>query len=787
MRPLTAPLSTLPTSKSIIFLIANQNQPSVAYLIENKQPRPVQIANFRPTEIPQFSPIPFIVDFLESNPMCETVCFSSTVRTILRPASHVGATPNPGMEIMRLTLILAMLCLVFVPAAVPQDQAAVPDLAPLPAHIQMGAGKLLIDNTFSIAIDGHSDDLLDRGALRFLGNLSHQTGIPMHSRLGDPAKATLIIHADHPSSAVQQAVEGESYTLEVTASGAKLTAPAPLGILHGLETFLQLVQITADGFSVPVVHIEDQPRFAWRGLMIDVSRHFITLPALRRNIDAMAAVKLNVLHLHLSDNEGFRVESKVFPKLQGMGSDGLFYTQPEIRDLISYAHDRGIRIVPEFDIPGHSTAWFVGYPELASAPGPYVIERGWGVFDPAMDPSREQTFKFLDKFIGEMAALFPDAYFHVGGDEVNGKQWDANPKIQEFMHKQGIKTDPELQQYFMARVQKLVGKHHKIMIGWDEILAPGLPKESVIQSWRGQDSLAAAAKLGYRGLLSSGYYLDHMAPASQHYLVDPMSGDAATLTPDQQKLILGGESCMWSEYVSTEILDLRIWPRNIAIAERYWSPQNVRDVDSMYRRIDSEGRRLEWLGLTQRTAHYAMLRRLSGSNDSGPLRVLADAVEPVKGYARSEANEKANISATSSAPLNHLIDAVPPECDLARKFLASVNALAASQFKDAPAEARIRAQLTIWRDNDAQLEPVIAGSYLLKEVAPLSQNLSSLGSAGLQALDYIDKGETAPDAWKTQQLAMIAQADIPQANLFLMPAPAVQILIQASSGGGGTK
>jgi hexosaminidase len=731
------------------------------------------------------------VDFVHAFASPKTDCLRATVRTILRRALYYRLTRTQGKKIMRPTLIFAMFCLLFVPTAVPQappeGQSPVPDLAPLPAHYERGAGKLIIENTFSIATDGHRDDLLEQGALRFLGNLSHETGIPMHMRLGDPAKATIMLHVDHGSPAVQQAVEEESYVLDVTPTGAKITAPTSLGALHGMETFLQLVQISPDGFVAPAVHIEDAPRFPWRGLMIDVSRHFIALPALRRNIDAMAAVKLDVLHLHLSDNEGFRVESKIFPKLTGMGSDGLFYTQAEMRDLISYAHDRGIRIVPEFDIPGHSTAWFVGYPELASAPGPYAIERGWGVFDPAMDPTREQTYKFLDKFIGEMAGLFPDAYFHVGGDEVNGKQWDSNPKIQEFMRQKGIKTDDLLQQYFMARVQKIVAKHHKIMIGWDEILAPGLPKESVIQSWRGQDSLAAAAKLGYRGLLSHGYYLDLMQPASMHYLVDPMSGDAASLTPDQQKLILGGESCMWAEYVSTEIVDARIWPRNIAIAERFWSPQDVRDVDSMYRRINSEGRRLEWVGLTHHTGRRAMLARLAGTSDDAPLQVLAATVEPVKEYARPEYNEKMNISATSSAPLNHLIDAVTPESDLGRTFLNSVNALAASHFKDATAEAQIRAQLTAWRDNDAQLEPIIARSYLLKEVAPLSQNLSALGATGLQALDYIDRGEAAPDAWRTQQLAAIAQASLPQANLLLMAAPGVQSLVQASSGASATK
>ena len=268
-----------------------------------------------------------------------------------------------------------------------------------------------------------------------------------------------------------------------------------------------------------------------------------------------------------------------------MGSDGLFYTQDEVRDLIAYARERGIRVVPEFDMPGHSTAWFVGYPELASGPGPYQIERKWGVFDPAMDPTREETYKFLDTFIGEMAGLFPDQFFHIGGDEVNGKEWDANPKIQAFMHAHGLKDNNDLQAYFNQRVQKIVAKHGKTMLGWDEILRPDLPKSIAIQSWRGPDSLAQAAKQGYRGLLSSGYYVDLMWSAERHYLTEPLSGAAANLTPEEQKRILGGEACMWSEYVSPENIDSRIWPRTAAIAERLWSPQDVRDVNSMYQRL----------------------------------------------------------------------------------------------------------------------------------------------------------------------------------------------------------
>ena len=694
---------------------------------------------------------------------------------------------------MRAGLFLLVLCFAFVPRAfaqaTPSGQSSGTnlsspslDLMPLPSHTELGSGQLLVNGSFSVAIDGKHDLLVERAAQRFLANLSRQTGIPLHPHLAEASKASLVLHADRGSHAVQQAAEEESYTLDVTSSGAKLTAPASLGLLRGLETVLQLVQMTPDGFAIPVLHVDDSPRFAWRGLMIDSSRHFQPLPVMRRNIDAMAAVKLNVLHWHLSDNQGFRVESKIFPKLQQMGSDGNFYTQAEIRDLIAYAHDRGIRVIPEFDMPGHATAWFVGYPDLASGPGPYTIEREWGVFDPAMDPTREATYRFLEKLIGEMAALFPDAYFHVGGDEVNGKQWDDNKRIQAFVRLHKIKTDVELQLYFMGRVQKIVARHHKIMIGWDEILGPGLPKESVIESWRGSDALAAAAQQGYKGILAHGYYLDLMGPASEHYLVDPMVGNAASLTPDQQKLILGGEACMWSEWVTPENIDSRIWPRMAAIAERYWSPAEVRDVDSMYKRMATEAARLRWLGVDPRQSYFQMLARIAGSNDDVPLRILAAVVEPVKGYSRENLERDAGFTMNSFNALNMLVDAVPPESDSAREFASLVNGWIGGQFKDAAAEAHIRALFTAWRDNDSRLQPIIAGSSLTRGVAPLSQNLATLATTGLQALDFLDKGQRAPDAWGTQSLALIQQAQKPQADLLLMPASAVQSLVQAAAG-----
>ena len=653
------------------------------------------------------------------------------------------------------------------------------NLMPMPVSVQMQTGQLVIDPSFSVGISGQSDAQLQRAVERFLQNLRRQTGMPaLDMKVTNPAQAKLVVHREHESKAVQELGEDESYSLEISAAGAKLDATTTLGIMRGLETFLQLVQTTSDGFAAPAITIHDKPRFPWRGLMIDVGRHFIPLDVLKRNLDGMAAVKLNVFHWHLSDNQGFRVESKKFPKLTEMGSDGLFYTQDEVRDLIAYAHDRGIRVVPEFDMPGHSTAWFVGYPELASGPGPYQIERKWGVFDPAMNPAEERTYKFLDSFIGEMANLFPDQYFHIGGDEVNGKEWDANPNIQAFMRTHGLKTNQDLQAYFNTRVQKIVSKHGKTMVGWDEILRPDLPKDIVVQSWRGQDSLAAATRQGYRGILAYGYYLDLMWPASRHYAVDPMGDGAANLTPEEKQSILGGEACMWSEYVSPENIDSRIWPRAAAIAERFWSSQNVTDANSTYLRLENVSRRLDWLGLTHNSSYGPMLRRIAGSSDISALRTFTDVVEPVKDYTREEI---ATIEATSLSPLNRVIDAARPESDTARHYADLVDAVAAGRA-DSNAKQEVRTLLIRWRDNQANLQAPETQSFLLQEIVPLSQDLSAVAVSGLQALDYLDRGERAPDAWATQQFALLEQAQKPKAQLLLMIVPSVEKLIEASSG-----
>jgi len=665
----------------------------------------------------------------------------------------------------------------------PQNAPAL-NLMPWPASVQNGSGTLKIDASFGVAFTGYNEARLDRAGQRFLLQLQRQTGLLISGKTAESAKATLVVHTDHASKEVQEPGEDEAYTLEVTSAGAKLNAANPLGVLRGLQTFLQLVDVSPDGFAAPAVSIKDQPRFGWRGLLIDSSRHFTPIEVLKRNLDGMEAVKMNVFHWHISDNQGFRAESKKLPKLHGLGSGGAYYTQNEIRELIAYARDRGIRVVAEFDMPGHSSSWFVGYPEIASTPGPFKIEEEWGVMDPAMDPTNEKTYKFLDVFIGEMTKLFPDHYFHIGGDEVNGKAWDANPKIQEFKKAHNYKSNDELQTYFSQRVQKLVNKHGKAAIGWDEIFVPGAPKDIVIHSWRGSKALAAAAKEGYQGILSNGYYIDLMWSAARHYAVDPLSGEAADLTPEQKKLVLGGEATMWSEYVNWENIDNRIWPRTAAIAERYWSPQSVTDVNSMYARLDTISERLEWVGLTHRSQPRKMLQRIAGPatpQEFAALKTLADVLEPVKDYTRGETTSYTAITTTS---LNHLVDAVPPESDVARRFDEKVSAFVGGSCRDANVAAQLRTQLAKWRDNDAALQSLTQKSSLVKEVAPSSQDLSAMATIGLTALDAIASATSLSDDAKAQSTAAIAAASKGKAQLLLIPAGTIQKLVDAAAKAG---
>ncbi|HTU49104.1 MAG TPA: family 20 glycosylhydrolase [Acidobacteriaceae bacterium] len=656
-----------------------------------------------------------------------------------------------------------------------QAQTTLP-IMPLPSHVVQGQGQFLVNGTFGVALQGYTEPRLQRAEQRFLVTLSRETGIPLwrEAQFNPPS---FVIKTGGASDPVQQLGEDESYHLEITANHVLLSAPNPLGILHGLQTFLQLVRTTPQGFSVPVVTIDDQPRFPWRGLMIDVSRHFMPVSVIERDLDGMEAVKLNVFHWHLSDDQGFRAESKKFPLLQEKGSDGLYYTQDQIRDVIEYARDRGIRVVPEFDMPCHTTSWFVGYPDLASGKGPYQIARKYGVLNAAMDPTKDSTYKFLNTFIGEMADLFPDTYFHIGGDECNGKEWNANPEIQAFMHKHGIANNAALQAYFTAKVQKIVASHHKIMEGWDEVLQPETPKDVVIQSWRGLASLAQAARQGNRGMLSTPYYLNLDHPTSFYYLADPLGAEAASLNAEQKARILGGEACMWSEYVDSETINSQIWPYLAAIAERFWSPENVRDVDSMYQRLAIVSQKLEYYGLDSQADVNVMLQRMSGDPNPVPLQAFAAVMQPPVGYKRYELEGGPNY--TTFTPLNRLVDAVHPESQTARQFNDMAKLIAAG--KATPEQWRqAREWLMLWRDNDARLQPLLVESQVTQELVPLSHGLNQVAVIGLQALDDLENNRAMDAATRSQNLSALQTDAKPQAVLVDMVVPSVQLLVEAT-------
>jgi hexosaminidase len=649
------------------------------------------------------------------------------------------------------------------------------NLMPVPASITFDNDRLAINDSFKVATRGHSDARLQAAIARFVKRLEGRTVLSFAPGLAaNDQMTTFIVHCEGPGQDIPAVSENESYRLDITDRQALLSAPTVVGAIRGLETVLQLLNSDRRGFFLPGVKLRDQPRFPWRGLLIDVGRHFEPMDVLKRNLDAMAALKLNVLHWHLTEDQGFRVESKKYPKLHQLGSDGNYYTQEQIKELIAYARDRGIRVVPEFDIPGHSTSWLAGYPELGSAPGPYTIERRPGIFEPALDPTREEVYKFLEGFLGEMAGLFPDAYMHIGGDENEGKHWDRNPAIQAYMKAKGIKDNHALQAYFNTRLLKILEKHGKKMIGWDEVLQPELPKDIVIHSWRGTAALADAARKGYDGILSNGYYIDLIQPASQHYVADPLPADS-TLTPEEARHVLGGEATMWGEWVTPETIDSRIWPRTAAIAERLWSPRSVNDVNDMYRRLAIISSQLEELGLTHKKNQDMMLRRLLRGDDIGPLRTLVSIVEPVKEYRRYDQRPQTMLS-----PLTGVVDAATPDSEAARKFAWMVDAFLADAPRFQLYRAEIGQALADWQTSGATLEPLIDRSPALKEVKPLATNLSVIGETGLEALSYLKLGLASTPEWRTAAQLKMDEAAKPYGALEFAVIPSVRKLILAT-------
>lgn len=650
-------------------------------------------------------------------------------------------------------------------------------IMPLPRSVQIGAGSLRLDEHFHASFEGAHDARLDAALDRMLARLDRQCGgIRRAQALAQPGSpSTLVLKVAGPGNDVQSLDEDESYQLNITPSSAQLSAATDVGAMHGMETLLQLAQMQDGACQLPAITVDDAPRFRWRGFMLDVSRHFEPVDVIERTIDAMAVAKLNVFHWHLSDDQGFRAESKKFPRFTQVASNGQFYTQEQMREVVAYARARGIRVVPEFDIPGHTSSWLLAYPEYGAGEDIRALPTVFGIPQAELDPSNEKTYKFLDTFIGEMAEIFPDAYFHIGGDETAGKGWLENPKIAEFMQKKGFKTPAELQAYFNQRLLPILTKHHKKMMGWDEILNPALPKDIMIQSWRGEASLSQGAEQGYTGILSAPYYLDAQKTSEQMFLADPIPADTK-LTPDQQKLILGGEVCMWGEQIDPETVDSRVWPRTLAIAERFWSPQSDRDVADMYRRLRVASLELEDVGLTHITGPAKLRRNLAGAAHPEALDAMASVVEPASFHDRYQAQHTDALTS-----LDRLVDAVvpdPPSRQQIDREIASVVQHSADAGVNAIA---LRRRFEQWEQVAPRLEAMAQGSARLSDVGARAHQLSVLGAIGLESLAYLDAHTHPPAEWKDAQLAAIADAEKPSAIVRFVFLPSLRKLVEAAA------
>ncbi|WP_291153769.1 beta-N-acetylhexosaminidase [Flavobacterium sp. UBA7680] len=628
------------------------------------------------------------------------------------------------------------------------------NLMPWPQNVVVNEGNFTLSKNFKVNISGNPNPRIFGGVTRFLRRLDGRTGIFFEqgfiSKLNEFPNAELQINCDKNGKI--GLYEDESYSVDIKSNKITINATSDLGALHGLETLLQLLQNDSKSFYFPVSQISDFPRFTWRGLMIDAARHFQPVDVIKRNIDALAAMKMNVFHWHLVDDQGWRIETKKHPKLIELASDGLYYTQEEIRNIVKYADERGILIVPEIDVPGHGSAILTAFPEIGSkvitltggtsekniqgtAISTYGIERNAGIFSPTLDPSNPKTYKILSELFDEVCPLFPGAYFHIGGDENEGKDWDANPKIQEFKKKHNLKTNHELQTYFTMQLAPMLKKHGKQLMGWEEILTKDLSKEAIVHSWRGPNegvapgqSLVDAVKKGYKTVLSNGYYIDLMYPVASHYLNDPMP-KGADLTAEEKARILGGEATMWTELTTPETIDSRVWPRTAAIAERLWSAETVTDLASMRKRLENVSFRLEELGLTHIKNKDVILRNITNNQNLESINEFSNVCEPLKGYTRNKGGTEYQMY----SPLTLFADACTPDAKESLAFNDAVTQYLANKTEEN--KAKVASFFNKWITLNKGLIELSANAPLVQPILPLSKKLSDASQELLLVLD----------------------------------------------------
>ncbi|MGA2669477.1 MAG: family 20 glycosylhydrolase [Ignavibacteria bacterium] len=513
-------------------------------------------------------------------------------------------------------------------------------LIPYPASVTREAGSFMITDSTVIIVN---DSSAYSSAEIFKEYIFRNYGIELSVELLSGAQNNFISLSD----AVYDKAEPESYYLVITPNSINAVGDGA-GLFHALQTIIQLLPLEkTDSIEVPCMEIRDYPRYKWRGMHLDVSRHFFPKEFIKRYIDFLALYKMNMFHWHLTDDQGWRIEIKKYPKLTEIGSwrngtlighysqfphrydstrYGGYYTQDDIKEIVEYAEKRYITIVPEIEMPGHSLAALASYPEYSCTGGPFEVANEWGVFEDVYCP-REETFKFLEDVLTEVMELFPGKYIHVGGDEVPKDSWKQCKDCQELMKKEGLKDENELESYFIRRIEKFINSKGRTMIGWDEILEGGLAPNAVVMSWRGTKGGIEAARQNHDVVMTPGgyCYFDHYqgnpkfepiaiggyTPVEKVYSFEPTPD---SLTQEEQKHILGAQGNVWTEYIpAAGQVEYMVFPRVCALSEVLWSPKEQRNYDNFKKRLIQHFALLDKLGINYSRAIYEM------KTSTGPL------------------------------------------------------------------------------------------------------------------------------------------------------------------------
>ena len=573
---------------------------------------------------------------------------------------------------MKNKIILSLLIIINTTATAQNNEPNMQQiLIPKPVSYTAEDGKFILPANLSVSYTKNEE------LKKIAGSFANQL-IAAGNTANVTEANTAAVNSIFLSLSPDKTIPAEGYRLRVAANGVTITAAAPAGIFYGVQTLLQLLpkQVesnqkikTVAQWTIPFVTIEDAPRFGWRGLMLDVSRHFFTVAQVKDYINQMAKYKFNLLHLHLTDDQGWRIQIKSLPKLTDVGAwrvdktgtfgkfskpepnepktYGGFYTHEDIKELVQYAKERFIDILPEIDIPGHSLAAISAYPDLSCTPGTYSVNAGeqfmiwpgggkhfYGTLDNTLCPANEKVYDFIDKVFTEVAQLFPFAYIHMGGDETARNFWEKSSQVKALMKKENLKNLDEVQSYFVKRVEKIIASKGKKMIGWDEILQGGLAPNAAVMSWRGMKGGIEAAKMGHEVVMSPTdfAYIDYMQGDA---MIEPPVYSSLRLKKAYQfepvpegtnaKLIKGGQANLWTEQVyNVRHAQYMTWPRAFAIAEVLWSPKENRNWNNFVSRVENQMERFDEAAIKYAPSMYDAIVKVNRKDSAVVVRLTTE-------------------------------------------------------------------------------------------------------------------------------------------------------------------